>query len=105
MSLEVTSDVKAVASMVFASFNKDGNDYIDVEELKLALRVDTDNDGKITHKLQTRTLPNGRTTTWKETDMLKRALDRYKDTEKQYGNGDGKITMKELEQMLMSGSL
>lgn len=57
----------------------DDKNTITIEDLRVALAVDTDNDGKITDKEQSRTLPTKppTETTWNEIEVLKKNVDEW----------------------------
>jgi len=75
---------------------------ITIEDLKISLAVDTDNDGKITDKLQSRTLPNGTVTTWRETDSLEKNVNEWVKNAKEAGkwDDDNAIDLSEFLEMM-----
>jgi len=88
-----------VARALFQHFDTNGDKTIDVDELRVALAVDTDGDGVISDTVQTRTIVGraGRTTetTWTERQVLTQAVNAYLANEAKYGNGDNRISESE----------
>ena len=75
---------------------------ITIEDLNVALAVDTDNDYAITDKEQTRKLPNGTVTTWKETEVLEKNVNEWIKNAKEAGkwDDDKAIDLKEFLEMM-----
>lgn len=81
----------------------DDKKTITIKDLKVALAVDTDNDGDITDIVQTRTLPTTPPTviTWKETEVLEKNVNEWIKNAKEAGKWDDEaIDLNEFLEMM-----
>lgn len=69
-------------------------------DLEKAVAVDTDGDGQITDKVQTRVLPDGTTTTWNEIDIMNKNVQEWIKNASEKWLNDEAIDLNEFLQML-----
>ena len=69
-------------------------------DLEKAVAVDTDGDGKITDIVQTRTLPDGSTTTWTEKEIVDKNVSKWIKCASEKWNNDEAIDLNEFLEML-----
>lgn len=69
-------------------------------DLEKAVAVDTDGDGEITNITQTRTLPNGTTTTWTELEIVNKNVNQWIQNASEKWTNDEAIDLNEFLEML-----
>lgn len=69
-------------------------------DLEKAVAVDTDGDGKITDKEQSRTLPDGTVTTWTEKEIVEKNVNQWIKCASDKWNNDEAIDLSEFLEML-----
>jgi len=69
-------------------------------DLEKAVAVDTDGDGKITDIIQTRILPDGSTTTWKENEIVDKNVGQWIKCASDKWTNDEAIDLSEFLEML-----
>jgi Ca2+-binding EF-hand superfamily protein len=96
------SKKEAINFFNFLEKSSKHDNKITIEDLRVALEVDTDNDGKITDKEQTRILKDGTVTTWKETEVLEKNVNEWIKNAKEAGKweDDNAIDLQEFLEMM-----